>query len=69
MVEAEYLIGRLRNQVLDLQKLLQYLESREQVEREDFPLLHAKLREVIKQLKQTERYSSQRQSLPAIWLN
>jgi hypothetical protein len=72
MVEAEYIICRLRNQARDLQQLLHYLESRERVEREDFSFLHTRLRHVIKQLKETERYSSQRKSMPclkAVWLN
>jgi len=72
MVEAEYIICRLRNQVRDLQQLLHYLESREQIHSEDCSLLHAKRRDVIKQLKETQRYSSQRQSMPclrAVWLN
>lgn len=72
MVEAEYIICRLRSQAQDLQQLLHYLEGREHVQSEDVSLLHTKLRHVIKQLKETERYSSQRKSLPclkAVWLN
>jgi len=72
MVEAEYIICRLHSQARDLQELLRYLESCEHIQREDFSLLHTKLRKVIKQLKETERYSSQRKSMPclkAVWLN
>lgn len=72
MVEAEYVICHLRSQARDLQSLLNYLESREQVKNEDYSFLHTKLREVIKQLKEMERYSSQRKAMPslkAVWLN
>ena len=72
MVEAEYVICNLRSQARDLQAMLDYLESREMVASEDYSLLHTKLREVIKQLKAMERYSSQRKAMPclkAVWLN
>ena len=72
MVEAEYMICHLRSQAHNLQVLLHYLESREKVEEQDYSFLHAKLRDAIKQLKEMERYSSQRKSMPclkAVWLN
>jgi hypothetical protein len=72
MVEAEYVVCHLRSQARNLQEMLHYLESRETVERGDYEFVHAKLREVIKQLKEMERYSSQRKSMPclkAVWLN
>lgn len=72
MVEAEYVIGKLRNQARELQSLLNYLESRETVAGEDYVFLHTKLREVIQQLKETERYSFHGQTIPclkAVWLN
>jgi len=72
MVEAELLIGRLRRQVRDLQSLLNYLESREMVGREDYSYSRAKLREVIRRLRDVERWSSVRggsSPLEAEWLN
>lgn len=66
MVEAEFVICNLRGQVLNLQSMLNYLESREKVESEDFTFLHSKLREVVRQLKEMERFSSQRKSLPCL---
>ena len=72
MVEAEYVICHLRSQARNLQLLLSYLESRETVEHGNYEFLHTKLREVIKQLKEMERYSSQRKTmlcLKAVWLN
>ncbi len=38
MVEAELLIGHLRNQVRHLQSLLHYLEGRDAIESDDDPL-------------------------------
>ena len=72
MVEAEYVICHLRSQARNLQAMLHYLESRETVASEDYSFLHTKLREVIKQLKGMERYSSQRKAIPClrvVWLN
>ena len=72
MVEAELLIGHLRSQVRNLQALLNYLESRPQVERDDYSYSQVKLRELLKGLKGLERFSSQRgetHSLRAAWLN
>ncbi len=72
MVEAELLIGHLRSQVRNLQALLNYLESRPQVEEEDVSFSHGKLRELIGSLKGLERFTSQRGTtyrLRAEWLN
>lgn len=72
MVEAELLIGRLRNQVRSLQSLLNCLESRGAVEREDYAYSYARLRELIGSLKALEHLSSERgqaHQLRAAWLN
>ena len=72
MVEAELLIGHLRRHVRSLQSLLNYLESRADVQYEDYSYSHSKLRELISSLKELERFSSQRgaaHSLRAAWLN
>ena len=60
MVEAEFVICSLRGQAHSLQSIVHYLESREKLGHEDYSFLHTKLREVSKQLKEMERYSSQR---------
>ena len=72
MVEAELLIGHLRGQVRHMQSLLNYLESRPQVAAEDFSYSTNKLRELIKRMKELERFSAQRGAvlqLRASWLN
>jgi hypothetical protein len=72
IVEDEFVISNLRGQVGNLQSVLSYLESREQVRDEDYSFLHAKLREVIKRLMQMERWSRRRgrqHPLHAEWLN
>ena len=72
MVEAELLIGNLRAQVRNLQSLLNYLESRHDVELEDYRYSGERLRELIGQLRGLERFSSERgatQRLRAAWLN
>ena len=72
VVEAELLIGHLRRHVRDLQSLLNYLESRDAVRHEDYTYSHAKLRELIGNLKGLERFSEQRGTvygLRAAWLN
>jgi hypothetical protein len=72
MVEAELLIGHLRRQVRDLQSLLQYLESRDIVQDDDYSYSHTKLRELIRGLRELERFSSQRGEvyrLRAEWVN
>ena len=72
MVEAELLIGHLRRQVRDLQSLLQYLESRDVVQDDDYSYSHVKLRELIRGLRELERFSSQRGEvyrLRAEWVN
>lgn len=72
MVEAELLIGHLSCQVRELQSLLNYLESRETIQSEDFSYSHRRLRELIGRLKELERFSSQRgeaRRLQAEWLN
>ena len=72
MVEAELLIGHLRGQVWNLQALVNYLESRERVEQEDFAYSQERLRQLIGGLKELERFSSQRGAvhrMRAEWLN
>jgi len=72
MMEAEFVMCHLRNQVRDLQSMLNYLESRPVVEHEDYSYVHTRLHEVIGRLKEMERFSSQRggvQGLRAHWLN
>jgi hypothetical protein len=72
MVEAELVLGRLRNQVRELQKLLNYLESCEVMRTEEYAYLDARLREVIGELTQTHRFSSRyggRTHLQAQWVN
>ncbi len=72
MVEAEIVISHLRGQVRDLEALLNYLESRDVVGREEYGYLNAKLHEVIGRLKEMRRSSSQhgaRSVMHAPWLN
>lgn len=72
MVESEFVICHLRNQVRYLQSLLNYLESRETVRQEDYAYVQTRLREVIGQLKEMQRFSATRggrPSLQAQWLN
>ena len=72
MVEAELLIGHLRSQVRNLQSLLNYLESRNQVEQEDYACSQTKLQEMIGRLRELEHFSSKRGAvhrLRAAWLN
>jgi hypothetical protein len=72
MVEAELLIGHLRNEVHNLQSLLNYLESRNAMRREEYLYLKEKLREVVGRLNSVRRWSSQREQqalLRAAWLN
>jgi hypothetical protein len=72
MVETELLIGHLRSQVRNLQSLLNYLESRERMERADYSYSWGKLRELIKRLKELERFTARRgetQNLHVGWLN
>ena len=72
MVEAEFVIGHLRNQVRDLQSLLNYLEDREAVGHEEYGYVQTRLRDVIGRLKEMQRFSSERGEkhlLRAQWLN
>ena len=72
MVEAELLIGHLRRQVRNLQSLLNYLESREAVQDEEYAYSHTRLRELIGDLKALERFSLERgtvHNLRAVWMN
>ena len=72
MVEKELLIGRLRDQVRNLQSLLNYLENRERVAQEDCSYGHATVSDVIKRLRELEQQFSQShtvQRLHAEWLN
>jgi len=72
MVEAELLISHLRRQMRDMQSLVNYLESRDRVAREDFSYSRSKLRELIAGLKDLERFSLQRataHNMRAAWLN
>jgi len=72
MVEAELLIGHLRRQVKDLQMLLNYLESRDTVQGDDYTYSRQKLRQLIGGLRDLERFSAQRGSLHrmrAAWMN
>ncbi len=72
MVESELLIGHLRRQVRNLQSLVNFLEGRQLLEREDYSYSQARLRELIGGLKELERFSLQRgtvHNLRAAWLN
>ena len=72
MVEAECLIGHLRDQVRGLQALLNYLESRSVVGGDDYAYSRTKLHSLIGQLKALERFSSTHgrvSQLQAVWLN
>jgi hypothetical protein len=72
MVEAELLIGNLRGQVRHMQSLLNYLESRQQVQSEDFSYSAGRLRELIARLKELERFSCRRGDalrMRASWMN
>ena len=72
MVEAEFLIGQLRAQVRTLQSLLNYLESRPNVEHDDYAHSRIQLQATIQHLRALERFSSQRGAvyrLRAEWLN
>ncbi len=71
MAEAEFLIGHLREQVRSLQSLLNYLEGREAVRNEDYLYSQTKLRGLIDELKELQRFASQRggRQLMAEWLN
>ncbi len=72
MVESEFVICHLRHQVRDLQSLLNYLESRQVVGREEHSYLQTKPGEVIGRLKEMRRFSEQRSSrysLHSAWVN
>ncbi len=72
MVEADLLIGNLRQQVRNLQSLLNYLEGRQAVETDDYSYSHTRLQELIQDLKSLERFSLDRgriHNLRAVWLN
>lgn len=72
MVEAEFLIGHLRDQVRGLQSLLNYLESRSVVGGEDYVYSRTKLHTLIRQLRDLERFASTHgrgAELRAVWLN
>ena len=72
MVEAELLTGHLRRQVRDLQSLLNYLESRLQIEHNDYSYSQTKLRNLIKGLRELEQFTLQRGAAHiarAAWLN
>ena len=72
MVEAELLIGHLRQQVRNLQSLLNYLESRDMVKGEDYAYSHNRLRELIGGLRALEKFSLKREmlhNLRAVWMN
>ena len=73
MTEPEFVICHLRSQVRDLQALLNYLESLEAVQRDDYSFIQSKLHEVIRHLKKTARLSSERgeatSAYQAHWLN
>lgn len=72
MVDAELLIGQLLSQVRNLQSLVHYLENRGVVEGEDYSYSAQRLRELIRQLKEMERFASQRSRMRALrahWLN
>ena len=72
MVEAELLIGHLRQQVRNLQSLLNYLESRDQVQGEDYTYSHSRIRELIGGLRGLERFSLERgaiHNMRAVWMN
>lgn len=72
MVEAELVIGHLRNHVRNLQTLLQYLERRQTAGHDDQTYSHSKLREVIGGLQTLARFASQRGAahrLRAEWVN
>ncbi len=72
MVEAELLIGHLRNQVRHLQSLLHYLEARDAIESDDYSYSSQQLRELITRLRELERFSLERgtaRHLQAEWLN
>ena len=72
MVHDEFFILNLRSQVRNLQALLNYLESCEVVDRDDYAYCREKLREVTKGLRELGDASSQRsvgQTLRAGWLN
>lgn len=72
MVEAELLIGHLRQQVRNMQSLLNYLESCDQVHGEDYTYSHSRLRELIGGLKALEKFSLERgtiHNLRAVWMN
>lgn len=72
MEESEFVIANLRHQVRDLQSLLNYLENRERVSVDEYSYVNAKLQEVIRRLREMERFSLQRgeqHGLRAHWLN
>lgn len=72
MVEAEFVIGNLRNQIRSLQSMLHYLESREAVGYEEYAYLGFHLREIVLRLKEMQKFSSdrgERHLLRAQWLN
>ena len=72
MVEAEVLIGQLRSQVRNLQSLLNYLESRQEVAEDDYAYSSSRLRELIVRLKELEQFALKRgevHRLRAEWLN
>ncbi len=72
MVHDEFFILNLRSHVRNLQALLNYLESCEVVDHDDYAYCREKLREVMKGLRELGDASSQRsagRTLRAEWLN
>lgn len=56
MADVEYVMSHLRQQVRDLQALVNYLEEREAVGQEDQSYVHFKLTEVVRRLKEAGRF-------------
>ncbi len=72
MMEIEQFVVRLRGEVRELQSLLNYLENRELVLRDDYAYVHAKLKDTMQRLGELAQLSSQRGgglALRAEWLN
>ena len=70
MMEAEQLIIGLRGQVRTLQSMLNYLESRDALERDDYAFCETKLKDIVRSLQGLQEFAAkERGGLRAVWLN
>ncbi len=72
MIEAKFVLCHLRSQARDLQSMLNYLESREQLGHEEYAYLREQLGEAAKRFKEMQRFATKHGAqylLRAQWLN